>query len=207
MPKMTDLTGKAFGNLQIGARAGTGQRGEILYSVSCVCGCGQVSTLRAAVVKYKLEVPERAECLTKRVRYAPREKEVRATWAAMLQRCLNPANPNYRNYGGRGITVSEDWKDLSKFLSDMGIPEKGMQLERKDNNLGYSKENCKWASASEQSRNRRSNVVLTYKEKTQTMIEWCEELNLDYNSVQLRVQRGWNTARALGTRTVRPYAK
>ncbi len=128
-------------------------------------------------------------------------------WHSMHSRCYNPNSQEYERYGARGITVCERWFNLENFIEDMGYPEKGMSIDRKDNNGNYCKENCKWSTGQEQARNRRSNKILTYKNKQQTMIEWCEELNLDYNSVQLRVQRGWPIERALGTKTNKAYER
>lgn len=76
-------------------------------------------------------------------------------WIAMRQRCNNPNNPAYLNYGFRGISVCERWAKFENFLSDMGDCPAGMSIERVDNNLGYSKDNCVWATASEQNRNKR----------------------------------------------------
>lgn len=77
-------------------------------------------------------------------------------WGAMIQRCENPNNKYFYNYGARNIVVCNEWRvSFKKFLSDVGIPKEGLTLERKNNNLGYFKENCYWASRHEQSMNRR----------------------------------------------------
>ena len=73
----------------------------------------------------------------------------------MKQRCLNENNPRYADYGGRGIGVSDSWLIFENFFEDMGIRPLGLSIERKNNDLGYSKENCKWATLEEQSTNKR----------------------------------------------------
>ncbi len=80
-------------------------------------------------------------------------------WTSILYRCLRPDNKQYKNYGGRGITICEEWKDFNQFCFDVGQrPDNKAQLDRIDNNKGYFKENCRWASPKVNHRNKRNNV-------------------------------------------------
>lgn len=87
--------------------------------------------------------------------------KIYCTWRAMVNRCTNKKNPLFHLYGGRGITVCEDWKQFVVFLRDMGeIPFANAQIDRIDNNKGYCKENCKWSTPSENSRNKRNSKFI-----------------------------------------------
>jgi hypothetical protein len=78
------------------------------------------------------------------------------SWIAMKRRCSDSTRKNYEEYGGRGITYCERWKSFDNFLTDMGERPEGMTLDRKDTNGNYEPGNCRWATASQQIRNRRS---------------------------------------------------
>lgn len=89
-------------------------------------------------------------------------KEFRC-WCSMIERCSNPNCKDFKNYGGRGIFVCDSWKNFINFYNDMGDIPKGLTIERKDNNKGYSKDNCKWATRLEQIHSKRQPV---YKRKS-----------------------------------------
>jgi len=109
-------------------------------------------------------------------------------WASMLDRCYNSNTRNYESYGGRGITVSKEWiNSFNTFYKDMGERPSNYSIERIDNNKGYSKDNCKWASIKEQSNNKRSTIKIKYNDKVQSLAEWCEELSINYDRTYARL--------------------
>lgn len=123
-------------------------------------------------------------------------------WYAMLERCENPKDKHFTYYGGRGITVSVEWHTFSNWYQDMGERPHGGTLERIDNNLGYSKENCRWASRTSQQRNMRSNRLFERDGKKMCFAEWEIELKLKPSTISKRVHKGWSVDRA-----VSPYMK
>lgn len=119
------------------------------------------------------------------------------TWSNMLTRCRNPENKGYKDYGGRGITVDPTWLKFENFYRDMGERPEGTSLDRRDNNEGYSKENCKWSTKKEQARNRRSSALYTIGAETKTLAEWCEIQSIDYAMVFKRLKRGYSIEKAI----------
>jgi hypothetical protein len=119
----------------------------------------------------------------------------------MMQRCYNPANAAYASYGGRGIAVCDRWHDPVAFIADneaLALP--GLSLDREGNDGDYSRENCRWATSIEQSRNRRSNVTLSFGGRTMTLFEWAAEIGIAPRTLWARIQvRGWDVERALTT--------
>lgn len=120
-----------------------------------------------------------------------RKKQVYRVWNAMIQRCTDPKASNYHNYGGRGITVDPLWlESVENFYADMGDPPTPAHtLERNDNDEGYTKTNCRWATKTEQANNRRTCVFLTFNGKTQTITQWSRELNIPPMTITARMNQ------------------
>ena len=114
-------------------------------------------------------------------------------WLSMIQRCCNPNNSRYKDYGGRGITVCEEWKDFTNFLSDMGERPNGKSIDRINVNGNYEPSNCRWATTKEQQNNLRNNRKVVYKGKTLTITELAEIFDIDRYVLYARLKRaGWN---------------
>ena len=105
----------------------------------------------------------------------------------MLQRCENPKNKNYHNYGGRGLTVCARWHDFALFLADMGTAPAGLELERKDNERGYSPENCRWATDKEQANNQRKTIRITFDGQTKPLTTWAAEKGIKVATLYRRI--------------------
>jgi hypothetical protein len=120
-------------------------------------------------------------------------------WNAMRDRCTNPNDKSFANYGGRGITVCERWRDsFEDFITDMGRrPSPKHTIERMNNDGPYASWNCRWALNTEQSRNRRGRHWITFNGRTLILAEWGRETGLGYDVVKVRLQRGWSIERAL----------
>jgi hypothetical protein len=128
-------------------------------------------------------------------------------WRAMHQRCRNPQNASYADYGGRGITICERWNHPIAFLADMGHPPEGMTLGRIDNDGNYEPSNCRWETQEQQNENTRRNRYVTWQGRTQTAKAWAKELDIEPRKISERLRRGWSVERALTTPCPRGYER
>jgi lambda repressor-like predicted transcriptional regulator len=115
----------------------------------------------------------------------------------MRQRVGNPKHTAYANYGARGIQICARWKSFAAFLQDLGPRPPGTSLDRIDNDLGYFKENCRWATRKEQQNNQRACVYLTHEGHTQTLAQWAREVGLPRQTIDDRLKRGYSMEDAL----------
>ncbi len=109
---------------------------------------------------------------------------------AMRSRCVLKNTRFYKGYADRGITVCDRWSVFVNFLEDMGERPEGLTLERRDNDKGYDKENCYWATNKQQMRNRRRTLKVTWKGKERSLSEWCELLGINYQTAFARLRDG-----------------
>ncbi|MDE1906033.1 MAG: hypothetical protein KGH75_06230 [Rhodospirillales bacterium] len=119
-------------------------------------------------------------------------------WAAMIQRCTNPRDKGFKNYGGRGITVCDRWRNsFADFLRDMGAREPRQVLDRIDNDAGYAPENCRWADSATSNANRRISKFVLVNGKSMCLRHACKELGLTYRPIAKRLANGWDAQKAL----------
>lgn len=211
--RFQDLTGKRFGRLVVLGWAGYSRNHNPVWVCRCECGTektNSASNLRSGNILS-------CGCLNAENRSASGTAEFCAhgtkehpaeygTWRQMLSRCYNPAHEQYVRYGGRGIVVCTRWKDgengehgFNCFLADMGLrPSSKHSLDRTDNDLGYSPDNCAWRTGSEQARNRRNTVMVTFQGTEMPLAEACELAGLRYQIVWQRLfLMGMSQERAL----------
>ena len=122
-----------------------------------------------------------------------------AIWNNMKYRCRNKNIVDYKNYGGRGISVCPRWeKSFANFIADMGPRPKGTSLDRINNDGNYEPGNCRWASPLEQINNRRSTRHILYRGETRPLAMWAKHFGIDYTTVYNRVRLGWSLEKIFG---------
>lgn len=212
MPKFVDLTNQKFGKLRVISRFGYAKDGHITWL--CLCECGNEKIV--AGNRLRGGYTRSCGCLSGEIaklnntRHGHNCKNKISptyhSWMGMKQRCNNSNHKQYKNYGARKIKVCKRWLEPNgqgflNFLKDMGEkPGKKYSIERINNDLGYFKENCKWATRQEQSRNTRQNINITFNGKTQCLKDWSIELNINYNTLYNRLHIcGWSIEEAFTT--------
>lgn len=197
MPAFRDLSGQTFGQLTVVQRAGT-TRGNALFLCRCTCGG------LAEVPGNRLTSGNTKSCGCRKrdrlLRHNLSRHPLYKTWRAMTDRCTNPGNKQWPDYGGRGITIADDWLGeigLARFIEDMGERPAGCSLDRINNHGPYSKANCRWATDTQQQRNTRQNIMLTHNGRTACVSEWAALLLLRNDTIFYRLKQGMPMHRVL----------
>lgn len=123
-------------------------------------------------------------------------------WSQMMRRCYNQKSRHYSRYGGRGISVCEEWHDFwnfAKWSDSVGGRPKGYEIDRIDNDGNYCPENCRWATRRQQNLNKSSNIFIEYNGRRQTLFEWSIETGISWAALNHRYHRGWSIERMLTT--------
>jgi hypothetical protein len=174
-------------------------------SVRCLCYCGrEFVAKKSALIRGEQRSCGcyRAAALARGNRkHGYRDSPTYRSWKNMKSRCYYEGDKCFAEYGGRGITVCQEWRDnFEAFLRDMGERAAGMTLDRADNDGPYCKENCRWATTKQQNRNRSDTRWIEIGGKRKSLGEWTEIYGVEKNVVQLRINRlGWTPIEALTT--------
>jgi hypothetical protein len=191
-----ECVGKQFGYLTV--TGNSYMRGKYRY-VECVCLCGNKREIDSR--NMRLGLVRSCGCLVNPgpYRHGRHDTPEYRVWNTMRFRCGNPACKDYEDYGGRGIKVAPEWSSFEAFYADMGSrPSPQHTLERVDNDKGYSRNNCVWATTKQQARNKRNQVRYEHNGESLLLSEWADRLNCDTRLIWHRIYRlNWTVAKAV----------
>ena len=201
---MKDLTGQRFGRLVVESRSGSNKRGLAIWQ--CRCDCGNTVHIVGANLRGTVHHKGTKSCGCLMAELSKERLTTHGmthsslsykTWIVMRRRCNDPKHSKYKYYGGKGITVCERWSDFGNFHADMGERPRGMTIGRVDNSKGYSPDNCKWVTWTEQQNNRSSNHTITYGGVTLSVADWSRKVGLSQSTLLARIHKGWSVERSL----------
>lgn len=204
-----EMVGKQFGQLLVLERAGVDKFGKATWLCQCSCGktkivCG--NSLRSGLTKSCgcLQIKRAKEANTK---HEMSNTKIYDAWNHAKERCYNPNCSNYKNYGGRGITMCNEWKNNPESFIEWSF-ENGFDnnlngfecsLDRIDVNGNYEPNNCRWVGKLIQANNTRTNHYIEYNGERKTVAEWARILGINYQTLLRRINNGWEIEKAFTT--------
>lgn len=167
----------------------------------CLCDCGNIKVTKYIGTKNSID-----NCGCEHKNKIPLTKErkielkLREVFSNMKTRCYNSNSKSYKDYGGRGITICDEWLNSFHSFKEWAINngyKQGLSIERKNVNGNYEPNNCTFTNNIVQSNNRTNNHFITWNNKTQTIADWERELGYCYNSLRNRINKGWTVEKAM----------
>ena len=206
MAKIEDLTGKKFGRWTVIKRVENNKNGDSMWLCQCSCDKHTLRVVRGGSLRQGKSTSCGCIAIEKRLKcdniHGHSGERIYTIWHDMKQRCENPNDKYYHNYGGRGIKTCSEWKNSFQAFYNWSIVngyKENLTLDRIDGNKGYSPDNCRWVTRKFQANNTRRNVILKFNEVSHTMVEWSDILDISYMALCHRIERGWSIERALTT--------
>lgn len=195
MGKIIDLTGKKFGRWEV--KGISHQKKSMVYWL-CVCECGTERAVFGGDLKRSSSVScgcfMREATIARFTSHDMARHPAYASWKHMKSRCMSPSNDGYKDYGGRGVSVCQEWIAFEGFWKDMGDTwREGLSIDRyPDVNGNYEPGNCRWATPKEQGNNRRTNVMVKGPNgEPMTVTQASEAYGIDRRAVYSRIRYGW----------------
>ena len=208
MPKALDLTGQKYNRLKVvnfdGVRRDS--KGRTFRYWKCKCDCGSevyltTHALRSGNTKscgcYNLELLKKRNYL-----HGMSNSRIYTTWKNMKSRCYYPKNAEFKNYGGRGIKICDEWKNDFQVFYEWSIKhgyKEELTIDRIDNNGNYQPDNCRWVDMAVQSRNTSRTRYIEFNGKRLTICEWGIEIGGTSTTVLYRIEQGWSVEEAIMT--------
>lgn len=209
MKKVKDLTGMKVGKLKVVSLNSQDERGRARWLCKCECGNEVIRKSSILVDAHKKGKASHCGCspVLKTHGLSVSEKRLYWVWAAIIQRCTNEKCKDYKDYGARGIAICSEWRsnfaNFCAWAKESGYVE-GLSIDRKDNEKGYTPENCQWVTNKDQMRNQRKTVVLTYEGNSMPLTWWAEKYGISEKTLRARViLYGWDIEKALKTKPVK----
>lgn len=200
---MLNLSKQQFDRLIVLHKNGRNKQNKILWLCNCKCG----SIVSICTGDLRAGRTKSCGCLQKELLSIKSTKhghkkygkvsKIYSVWITMIQRCTNIKNKNYPRYGGRDIRVCKRWMLFENFIEDMGHPPHNHQIDRIYNNGNYCKSNCRWTTSKNNNRNRQNNRLISHNGKIQCISAWAEEMQINYQTLIGRLNRGWSIKKAL----------
>jgi len=199
-PKARDLTGRRFGRLVVQGNPVRHRypSGGTQLKWHCVCDCGAKTLVFARPLNDGSTTScgcwLREWCSKTKRTHGQSHTDVYRIWTLIKNRCYQPSSQSFKEYGARGIAMSDEWRDdFEAFRRDMGErPSSRHQIERVDNDGPYCKENCVWATQAVQANNKRNNVRLDIDGQSLTVSQWSRVSGIPFKVIFKRLSRGWS---------------
>jgi len=204
MGKSKDLTGQKFGRLTAIKPVGKSKSHNILWL--CKCDCGNYHTTAAVYLNNgdckSCGCLKRQMAKDRTTKHGKKGTRIYIIWQNIKRRCTNPNNPNYKDYGGRGISYCSEWEEFEPFYEwaiKNGYKD-DLTIDRIDVNGNYCPNNCRWVTQEQQQYNKRTTHYLTYKGETKSMAEWAKIKNINIQTLASRINLlKWSVEKALET--------
>ena len=206
MGKLIDLTGKRFGRWFVIERAPdkvNGTRHSVMWSCRCDCGTTKVvsgENLKQGFTKSCGCLSVETAAARQRIHGSSGTRLYRI-WKGMKERCTYKKHVRYSSYGGRGISVCDEWQNDFQAFYDWSMANgyrEELSIDRIDPNGNYTPSNCRWVNIEVQANNKRNNHYIEINGERKTLEDWCKQLNLKHQTVSKRLNLGWSPEEALG---------